>query len=587
MGEARGEPDALTSVLKPIEERIPVTALHRLADGFAGSASTMIAIVGPGGALVASPAGMHSIASLILARDEPRGVFLREIVGRGGATNEKVARWYHASPVLHVNRLIARVVAFLPIDALREGDTPDRFAAHYRVEIERVAEALGCEDDIGPAAGCVRAGDALAELLGMMFGDARQMAYMKDDLQTVHRLAEQLAGPHEIQDILDQTVRRIVDVLAVKAAAIRLLNEETGELEIKAVCNLSERYLRKGPVQLGGNKIDTAAFAGESVQIADVPTDPRVRYRHDARREGLASGLCVPLAHGGKAVGVIRVYTAEPHVFDESEESLVRSIAAQSAGAIINARLVETRLEAERVRDQLRRAGQIQRRMLPAAPPVHPRLDIGCSYRPTLEMSGDFYDLLELPKGNLGVCIADVVGKGLPAAMLMSSIRASLRAHAHSIYDLAEIIALVNRQMCRDTLISEFASLIYGVFSPDGGRLTYTNAGHPPALLLRSGALDSLHVDGMVIGVDPNQRFAQSLLDLESGDVITMYTDGVTEALDFEDRAYGESRLRDSIRRHADLPATQLAEQLLWDVRRFAGLADQSDDITIVVVKVR
>lgn len=590
MGEARGEPDALTSVLKPIEERIPVRALHRLADGFAGSASTMITIVGPGGALVAPPAGVHAIASLILEHDRWRSLLLEEIVDQGGMSHEDVAaalpRWYHVAPVLHVNRLIARVVAFLPIDALREGDTPDRFAAHYRVKIERIAEALGCEHHIGPAAGCVRAGDALAELLGTMFGDARQMAYMKDDLQAVHRLAEQLAGPHEIQNILDQTVRRIVDVLAIKAAAIRLLNEETGELEIKAVCNLSERYLRKGPVQLGGNKIDTAAFAGESVQIADVPTDPRVRYRDDARREGLASGLCVPLAHGGKAVGVIRVYTAEPHVFDESEKSLVRSIAAQSAGAIINARLVETRLEAERVRDQLRRAGQIQRRMLPAAPPVHPRLDIGCSYRPTLEMSGDFYDLLELPKGNLGVCIADVVGKGLPAAMLMSSIRASLRAHAHSIYDLAEIIALVNRQMCRDTLISEFASLIYGVFSPDGGRLTYTNAGHPPALLLRSGALDSLHVDGMVIGVDPNQRFAQSLLDLQAGDVITMYTDGVTEALDFEDRAYGESRLRDSIRRHAELPATQLAEQLLWDVRRFAGLADQSDDITIVVVKV-
>jgi sigma-B regulation protein RsbU (phosphoserine phosphatase) len=578
--ESRDESRTPAPAFEPIQRRIPVETLHRLADGFAGSASTALAIISPGGELIAPPAGSHPLATLILEKG------VRSLFCVQDDYRPLFPSWYHVAPVVHADCLIARVIAFLPLDALREADAADRFAAHYGVEVGRVADALRSDHHIGAAEGCIRAGDALAELLGTMFGQARRMAHMMDDLQTVHRLAEQLAGPHDIQNILDQTVRRIVDVLAVKAAAIRLLNEQTGELEIKAVCNLSERYLRKGPVRLGGNKIDTAAFAGKSVYIADVPNDPRVRYKADARQEGLASGLCVPLAHGGRAIGVIRVYTAEHHVFDESEEALLRSIGAQAAGAIINARLYESRTEAERVRSQILRAGQIQRRMLPAGPPVHPRIEIGSAYRPTLEMSGDFYDLVELPKGNLGLCIADVVGKGLPAAMLMASIRASLRAHAHSIYDLAEIMAQVNRQMCRDTLPSEFASVIYGVISPDGGRLTYTNAGHPPALLLRSGALDPLHVGGMVIGVDPSQRFEQSLLDLQSGDVITMYTDGVTEALNFEGQAYGASRLRDSIRRHADLPAPQLAEQLLWDVRRFAGLADQSDDITIVVVKV-
>ena len=168
----------------------------------------------------------------------------------------------------------------------------------------------------------------------------------------------------------------------------------------------------------------------------------------------------------------------------------------------------------------------------------------------------------------------------------MASIRSSLRAHAHNIFALDQIMAHVNWDMSRDTIVSEFATMVYGVFWANGTRFTYCNAGHPPPLLLRGDSFTELTTGGMVIGVVPDADFEREVVELRDGDVIVLFTDGVTEALDFHGEAYGLARLRESIVTHRGLPAPHMAEQLLWDVRRFAGLADQSDDITIVVVKV-
>ena len=224
--------------------------------------------------------------------------------------------------------------------------------------------------------------------------------------------------------------------------------------------------------------------------------------------------------------------------------------------------------------------------MIPRQSPRHSRISFGRVYEPSFEVGGDFFDIIEFSDGSVGLVIADVVGKGIPAALMGASVRSSLRAHAHSIYDINEIVALVNRDLCRDTLLSEFVTLCYGVFSADGGRFTYCNAGHSPPLLVRGDQFRSLETGGTVIGVLPEAAFDRDLVDLQSGDHLLFYTDGVTEALDFSGQPYGEKRFRDSIIRHRHLEVCTFANQLLWDVRRFAGLAGQTDDITIVVARV-
>ena len=427
----------------------------------------------------------------------------------------------------------------------------------------------------------------LSETLATLYDQAVRINRQLADLRIVHGMAELLAGSSRVQDILDITVTRVAEVMNAKASAIRLLDERTGELIIKARHNLSEDYLRKGPVTLTDNAIDTAAFRGETVYIQDAPTDPRIRYPENARREGIKSGLCVPMTFRGQTIGVLRVYTIVTRRFSESEQQLMRSLAGQAAAAVISSRLFESLAREVRDKHQIESAQLIQRRMLPSRAPVHDALDFGRIYEPSLYLSGDFYDFVDCQNDALGVCIADVVGKGLPAALLMASVRSSMRAHAAPAETVADLISRTNRDMCRDTMIGEFATMFFGLFSRDGRRLTYCNAGHVPPLLCRGNQVTSLDAGGGLIGIDAQDHYDEVTIELQSGDTIVMMTDGITEAFDFQDNAYGTQRIIDSIVRHADLSATQLAGQLLWDVRRFVGLAEQSDDITIVTVKVR
>jgi sigma-B regulation protein RsbU (phosphoserine phosphatase) len=292
------------------------------------------------------------------------------------------------------------------------------------------------------------------------------------------------------------------------------------------------------------------------------------------------------MSHRGQPVGVIRVYTGTPHRFSQFEASLLRAIGSQAAAAIITARLLAQRQEAERYQRQLQYAGEIQRRMVPEKAPVHKNISFAGVYAPSLDVGGDFYDFIPLPWGNLGLCVADVVGSGVPAALMMASVRSALRGHAQNIYEISEIMARVNRHMCRDTAIREFATLFYGVFTPEGGQLTYCNAGHEPPLLLRGDKFKPLEAGGMVIGVSTEELFDKEVIDLQIGDIIVLVTDGVTEALNFQGEQFGRQRLRESILRYRGEPAKALANQIIWDVRRFAGLVQQADDLTVVVAKV-
>ncbi len=426
----------------------------------------------------------------------------------------------------------------------------------------------------------------MAERLATICRQHNHMTQRVRELEAVHDLTAMFAGTGDLKETLTSTAKRICHVMEVKACSIRLLDEETGELRIEAGYNLSQAYLNKGSVMFDENPIDAAAFSGRTVYIRNVPSHPGTRYPRQARAEGLVSALCIPIAYSGTVIGVIRVYTGHECEFSGFQCALLRSIGSQIAAAIMIYRLHQDQLRAERHQLHLRNAAAIQRRMIPGNQRTHGNITFGCVYHPALNVGGDFFDFIELSGGNLGFCIADVVGKGISAALMMASVRAALRAHAHSIYNIDEIVALVNAHLCRDTLSSEFATLFYGVFSADGKRFTYCNAGHEPGLLFRGERLMELSTGGPVIGVSMGMAFSRGLIDLRAGDILVGYTDGVTEALDFDDRAFGRERLIESVRANTHLDAPTLAKQLLWDLRRFVGLASQTDDITIVVTKV-
>ncbi len=555
----------------------------------------VISLFDESGELVGGPVAGTALARLMLTTSAGRDHLIRLQLdaahGRPGPDASTASGSQEAdvvvAPVLDVEQVLGLLVAGGDPRASLTPENGERFAADIGIPLDGLRDAASRPPAPMSSAETLQLLELTAALLAEVATQDRALRLRIEELGAVYNIAALLSGTRDLQDILSKAARTVCQVMNVKACSIRLLDEATGSLTIKAVHNLSAEYLNKGPVRVRENPIDASAVRGMIVRIADAPNDPRTRYPDQARREGIVSGLVSGMIYRGKPVGVIRVYTGEPHVFSPFEESLLIAIASQAAAAIVNARLLDETIEAERYARQIAYAGEVQRRMIPSTPPQLPAFDIGTVYRPTFEVGGDFFDFVHLPGGNMGVAVADVVGKGVPASLLMASMRSALRVYAYFTYDIDRIMAEVNKHVCRETTIGEFVTVFYGVLTPDGKRLTYCNAGHDPPLLLRGGKLQGLRAGGMVLGVDPNAKFDRGLLHLQSGDVLCIYTDGTVEALNFADERFGRERLAASLQRYADQPAQMLATNMLWDIRRFRGLADRTDDLTMVVIKVR
>ncbi len=594
--EGLSQPDSAESVGQaPLSRFVDVNTLQRLQDRFAALGQVTVCICTVDAAPITNPKWGSPYTELIGTSPQGQEEFLLALKRRALHTcSDEPVSCHHGmslyvSTICHEELVLGLIIVGTRLPS-RPPDHDVRDIAHiYNLDVDTLLQStLTIAPYSGGTPDAIRKfADVLASAIATLYGQASRIERQLADLQVVHDLTNLLSGTLDLQEVLDRTVRRVVEVMPVKACGIRLLDEETGELLVKAVCHLSDEYLSKGPVRLGENEIDVAAFAGKTVYIEDAPNDPRSRYPQNAQREGIVSGLCVPVAYRGKSYGVLRVYTGMHYVFSETETSLLRSIGSQAGAAIANSRLLEEHMLALLVEKQVANAAEIQRRMLPRIPYNHPYLQFGCVYEPSLHLGGDFYDFIDLQEGRIGVCVADVVGKGIPAALIMASIRSALRVQAQSGSDLETTLSVVNRHMCGETLAREFATLVCGYFEPDGRSFTYSCAGHPPVLLLRRDSFIELDEGGTVIGIDESAKFDSSTLPIKKDDLLVLYTDGVFEAMNFSGEEYGPQRLKASIWKHRSLEASALAKEILWDVRRFAGLADLSDDITVVVVRAR
>lgn len=408
-----------------------------------------------------------------------------------------------------------------------------------------------------------------------------------NELTTIYNVTMMLGEPRDLQKLLNRTVRAVCEVMDVKAASIRLIDHEKNELRIKAVHNLSPQYQNKGPIQIGRNELDSVAWSPRGYEyVKNMAIDPRVQYPEEAAREGIVSMLSIGMRYKGRPLGVLRVYTAEERVFEQHEIELLKAIAAQASAAIENARLLEERLQSEAIERQIKMAAEVQQRMLPSYPPEIPGLSLAYTYVPCFELAGDFFDFIDLPDNNLGLVVADVSGKGVPASLIMASVRAALRAQVDNVYYLYEVIRRLNIMLYRDTKPTEFVTLFYGVYDAKTHRFTYCNAGHPPALLLRKGEVRELPGDNMVLGIEPNENYRQDFVDLEPGDAILIYSDGLPDAMNFDKEPYGKERVLSAFKSSSGKSAQEIADHLLWDVRRFVGLTNRSDDLTMIVMKV-
>ena len=406
------------------------------------------------------------------------------------------------------------------------------------------------------------------------------------ELEAVYNVTMTLAEARDLGSVLNRAVKLVAQLMDAKAASIRLLDPESDELKIVAVHNLSREYLSKGRILLSKAEVDRDALSPKGYDYtADVGADPRTLYPDDAKREGIVSVLSVGMRFQGRPVGVLRVYTETKRQFSQLQINLLKAVAAQAGAAIENTRLHVEAVEAQRLEEQVRMAADVQLRMIPQTPPNLPGIDVATVYEPCFELGGDLYDFFALPYDNLGLAIADVSGKGVPASLIMATVRASLRAQVDNLYYIDEVVRRINLMLCRDTTESEFVTLLYGVMDAPNRRLTYCNAGHPPGMLLRDGVVSELAMGNMVLGVSKDEPYTQSILELESGDTLLLYTDGLSDAMNFERKTFGRQRVLEAFAKGGET-AEAVAQNVLWEMRKFVGLSKRTDDVTMIVMRV-
>lgn len=405
------------------------------------------------------------------------------------------------------------------------------------------------------------------------------------ELTAIYDVTSMLSESRDLAAVLQRTAEMVCEVIGTRSSSIRLVDRDADELVMKAAHNLSRKYLQKGPIRLKDSAVDREALSPTGfAYVANMAADPRTVYPDSAREEGIISELAVGMRYKGKAIGVLRVYSAAEQAFDRQKIDLLRSIAAQAAAAIENARLYEERLAAAQLEKQIRIAATVQRRLLPKDPPRVEGIELASMYVPCYELGGDFFDFIPFPDENVGIVVADVSGKGVPASLIMASVRSALRAQVDNLYYLYEVMGRLNLMLARDTDPGEFVTLFYGVVDARTRRLTYCSAGHPPAFLRRDGQVHELDSLNMVLGVNPDEQFQQSILELQPGDAILLYTDGLFDAVNFQGERFGIQRIREALSRGGDT-AGSIVHSILWDMRKFVGLTKPADDVTMVTLR--
>ena len=245
----------------------------------------------------------------------------------------------------------------------------------------------------------------------------------------------------------------------------------------------------------------------------------------------------------------------------------------------------ESRKVSEHLDQELADAEEIQRALLPKELPHIEDLDIAVAWRPARAVGGDYFDVLKFSDHRAGICIADVAGKGMPAALLMSNAHAVVKSLAADTLDSNELCARVNRVVCENIVPNRFISCFYGLLDTQTKTLSYTNAGHYAPMLIRDGQCLRLTEGGPVIGVFPDQIYATQEVELRRGDCLALFTDGVTEACDEAGEEFGEERLQELLMNGANLSAAELRERIIAAVTEF-GNGSFCDDVTLMVLKI-
>jgi sigma-B regulation protein RsbU (phosphoserine phosphatase) len=285
-------------------------------------------------------------------------------------------------------------------------------------------------------------------------------------------------------------------------------------------------------------------------------------------------------------VGVLNLENDRLHAFTEEDKKILTAFAPQAAISIERARLHKFMLEQKKLEEQLSIARTIQKTFLPDKVPEIKGYDIWGVNIPSEEVGGDYYDFIKIVENQLGIAIADVSGKGIPAALIMASYRASLIAEIRNNYAIRTICNKVNNLLCESTEPSNFVTGVYGVLDSKNSIFTFSNCGHNPGLLLRTdGRIEELFEGGMLLGVRRNATYEERPVYLAPQDILCLFTDGISEAENQDGEQFQTERIIETITESRYLSSAEMGQKLIDQVTLFSKDNILVDDITLIIIK--
>lgn len=427
-----------------------------------------------------------------------------------------------------------------------------------------------------------------SKLASLALRDAQLLTSAERTLTKLSFLVEASKALNSTLD-LPELLSRILEVAKSQADAERgtlfVLDEKANEIWSLVAHGLERQEIR---LPIGKGIAGHVAQTGEIVNIPDAYADPRFNPEVD-KRTGFTTRniLCLPIRNKtGKIIAVLQLLNKRHGPFAEEDADFLLTLSTHIALALENAQLHQALLEKERLEKEMALARGIQRSLLPETTPNVEGLEIALLNEPCYAVGGDYYDFLSLGSDTLLVVIADVEGKGVASALVMSNLQAALRALILHVHSLNEIVETLNRKLLINPRSRKYLSLFVGLIDLKRRSLHYINCGHVPPVIVRpENRSVRLTEGGMVIGLFENAEFERGQENLKPGDVLALCTDGITEAMDADDEEYGLERLISAVQRVAAQKASEIVAEVSADVARFSRHGTHLDDKVMIAIK--
>jgi sigma-B regulation protein RsbU (phosphoserine phosphatase) len=412
-----------------------------------------------------------------------------------------------------------------------------------------------------------------------------------DRLALVYRLSQAFNSTLDLDEVLNRVMDEVITTTRAERGFV-MLREPNDSLAFHVARGLDQETIDDPEFQISRGVVERVAQEGQPMLTSDAQSDDRLSMRLSVMTLGLRSILCVPLKIKDTVSGVIYVDNRlQSGIFVPGDLELLMAIASSAAIAIENARLYQVAVEKGRMEQELQLARNVQASLLPAGVPDIPGWDFAARWRPARQVSGDFYDFIPGQAGQMNLVMADVSGKGMPAALFMALSRTIVRASMGHSPSVAEDIARANRLVCADAKDGMFVTVFGARLHLDRGQVTYVNAGHNPPLLCRQGdgqeTLTELMPTGMALGILADFGFEQRTVHLDPGDFMLLYTDGVPDASNPQSQRFGMERLRRVILENRHAPAAGIVAAIEGAIGEFTGATEQFDDIAMMIAKRR